>query len=124
LKIAAVEMPTAVARGQTIPLRVTWWAGGPTAARLTVFAHLLEAGQRERAGADGPPAGGTNPTDLWQPGEEVVDERTFTLPPDSPPGRYAVEYGLYDPATGRRLPLVAAAERLGDAAILGWIDVR
>ena len=47
---------------------------------------------------------------------EVDDEISYT--------NYRVEIGLYDPATGQRLPLVQAAERLGDAAILGVVEVR
>lgn len=122
--LGSVTVPARAQPGGSLPIRLTWWAERPTAAALTVFVHLLDGAQRERAGADGPPAGGTNPTSTWQPGELVADQRTLALPTDLPPGTYDLEVGLYDGATGRRLPLHRADRRLGDAAIVATIVVR
>jgi 4-amino-4-deoxy-L-arabinose transferase-like glycosyltransferase len=118
-----VSVPAQARPGEVVEARLRWWAEGPTAKPLTVFAHLLEGGQRERAGADGPPVSGLNPTSVWQPGERVEETRRLRLPADAPPGRYALEVGLYDPDTGIRLRLREAPERLGDGALIAWITV-
>jgi hypothetical protein len=122
--IAGVEAPAVATRGGSVPVRLRWWAPGPTARPLTVFVHLVGRDRRQVAGADGPPAAGSNPTSVWQPGETIVDERALALPADLPPGPYTVEIGLYDPSSGARLPLRRADERVGDAAILARVDVR
>jgi len=36
------------------------------------------------------------PTQGWVPGEIITDPVTLTLPPELPPGDYALEIGLYD----------------------------
>ncbi len=123
LRIATVEVPASARAGDSLPVRVTWWAGATPTSDLNVFLHLLDAGRQWRAGADGPPAGGRNPTNAWQPGEAIVDERILAIPSGTPPGRYEIGYGLYELASGRRLPLVSGAERVGDMAILGAIEV-
>jgi hypothetical protein len=124
LLLAQVSAPAAARAGQSIPLRLAWWSAGSTATPLTVFVHLLDEADRQRAGADGPPAGGANPTTVWQPGETVLDDRSLPLPADLPPGRYRIECGLYDAATGRRLTLQAAPARLDDGAIVATVDVK
>lgn len=52
------------------------------------------------------PRGGAYPTSRWRPGEVVVDTFDIALPPDLPPGEYAIEVGLYIPETGQRLGVV------------------
>lgn len=116
--------PSSAQAGGSVAVVLGWWAAHPTSAPLTVFVHLLDAADRERAGADGPPALGTDPTDLWQPGEYVEDAHVLHLPPDLPPGTYRIEVGLYDPTTGARLPLRDAPEHLGDGAIVATLTVR
>ena len=121
--LASARLPERVAPGAELPLELTWWASGPTARPLTVFLHLLDESNKERAGADGPPADRLNPTNLWQAGEQILDRRALRLPPELPPGRYAVEVGLYDAVGGQRLRLLEAAERLGDGAVVGRVTI-
>jgi hypothetical protein len=73
-------------------------------ADYTVFLHLTDAhGTLVAAPADGPPLGGDWPTSDWVPGQTVVDTRLIPLPPQLPPGRYDLQLGFYDPASGARL---------------------
>lgn len=123
LILAAIELPPTAAPGTIAPIALRWWAAGPTSAPYTVFVHLLDGENRQRAGRDGPPASGQNPSHLWQAGESVSDDVRLELPRDLPAATYAVEVGLYEPATGRRVRLVRADERLGDAAIVGRLRV-
>ena len=77
----------------------------------TVFVHLLgpfnpATGGPVWAQHDGQPLGGQYPTHSWLTGRVVKDRHVLTLPPDMPPGEYQVEVGLYDLASGMRLPVI------------------
>jgi hypothetical protein len=63
---------------------------------------LVGADGRAVAQADGPPAGGAQPSSGWVAGEIVIDPRTLALPADLPPGDYRIRVGFYDPATLER----------------------
>jgi hypothetical protein len=54
---------------------------------------------------DAMPHSGANPTTSWWPGEVVNDRVSISLR-GVPPGRYDIAVGIYEPATGERLPLV------------------
>jgi hypothetical protein len=76
----------------------------PVPGDYTVFLHLVdERGQMVNAPADGPPFDGDWPTSAWIPGRTVVDPHTVPWPTDLLPGRYDLQLGFYDPATGTRL---------------------
>ena len=77
------------------------------------------------AQSDGPPRAGTYPTSIWDAGERVVDERVLVLPPDLPAGRYRLLAGLYDPATGTRLPAfdLDGNRRPDDAVGFATVDI-
>jgi hypothetical protein len=62
--------------------------------------------------ADGPPVANHYPTTIWRPGQIVQDSRLV------PPGDHYL-IGLYDPATGERLPAFTAdGTRLPDDAVM------
>ncbi len=112
--------------GDILPLTLRWQVGGPLPQRYTVFVHVTAQGQgRIAAQRDSEPAGGSRPTDGWRPGDVVVDNQGVPLPADIAAGRYEIAVGLYDPATGARLP---AADRdgkrfLDDGVPLGTMEV-
>jgi hypothetical protein len=54
------------------------------------------------------------PTDAWLPGERLVDERRLPLA-GLPTEHHRLVAGLYDPVSGRRVPLAGG----GDAVDLG-----
>ncbi len=64
--------------------------------------------------ADSPPVDGRRPTDGWAEGETIIDPHLIAVPAGAPPGDYALEIGLYVPATGQRLPLADAAAQPAD----------
>ena len=48
-----------------------------------------------------------------------MDEHVFQISEDAEPGPHLLEIGLYDPATGARLPLVDEAGKVvGDRVLL------
>ena len=62
---------------------------------------------------------GARPTSAWNAGEWLEDQYTVSAPDDVPPGPYVLEIGMYDSATGARLPLRdAAGNRLTDDRLL------
>jgi hypothetical protein len=72
---------------------------------LTRFVHLIDPGFGMAAQVDSQPDDGKNPTWSWISGETVVDPVRLTLATDARPGVYSLRVGLYDPATGVRVPL-------------------
>lgn len=77
----------------------------PPPVAYTVFLHLVSAdGALVMEPADAPPLNGDWPTAAWLPGATVTDTHLIALPPNLPPGRYDLRLGLYDPASGDRLP--------------------
>ena len=87
-----------------IELTLYWQATREMTSSLTVFTHI-EGVQRHVWGQhDGPPAAGLKPTEQWLAGEVVADRHILTLDPATPPGRYRLAVGMYDPITLMRLP--------------------
>jgi hypothetical protein len=90
----------------------------------TVFVHLLSDRQPFLAGTDGEPCQGRYPTSRWHAGEIVEWPVTLTLPADLTPGRYSLAVGMYELATGQRLPVAQANQREPDRAIVATVDAR
>jgi 4-amino-4-deoxy-L-arabinose transferase-like glycosyltransferase len=87
-----------------IELTLYWQATREMTRSLTVFTHV-EGDQRRVWGQhDGPPALGLKPTDTWRSGEVVADRHILTFDPATPPGKYRLVIGMYDPVTLTRLP--------------------
>jgi hypothetical protein len=102
--------------GTTLRVTLYWEARDEVKEAYWVFLHLVDSSGHIWAQRDGPPRGGDFPTDEWMSGDVIVDPYSMTMPGDAPPGRYSIIMGMYDPATGQRLRLVAAdGTRLGDS---------
>ncbi len=103
-------------------LSLYWQAGGSTGVPYTVFVHLIAADGFNRTGQDNQPVWGSYPTTLWQPGEEITDKYSLTIPAGAPAGDHRLHVGWYDPATQKRVPVIDAAGRPGaDFVILNTI---
>jgi len=87
---------------QACRLTLYWRPTGQPAAPYTVFIqHWLDGEQV--AGFDGPPRNGRYPTPWWTAGELIVDRH------DLPQlGAGTLLFGLYDPTTGQRVPILGA----------------
>jgi 4-amino-4-deoxy-L-arabinose transferase-like glycosyltransferase len=93
----------------SLALTLVWAARGRPSRDYTVFVHLLDAQGHVVAQADGPPQGGTYPTSIWDAGETIADVHPIRAARPLPPGTYQLEVGLYQPDSGRRLPVIDAA---------------
>ncbi len=93
-----------------------WWQVERTPDQdYSIGLHLLAADDTLVAQADGPIAdqfSGVTPTLSLVPGRLYIDRRALLVPPDAPPGSYALALVVYDWMTGRRLPLADGQDRL------------
>jgi 4-amino-4-deoxy-L-arabinose transferase-like glycosyltransferase len=103
IELVGYEMvPRRVRPGEAVVLTLYWRAMGPTEHDYTVFTHILEPPQTIWGQEDRPP---TPPTSQWRAGEVYRETYTLRVKPETPPGFYEVEIGLYRPDTGERLRL-------------------
>ena len=110
--------------GDALRLTLRWHAVAAVPQRYKVFVHLSASRDAPPlAQHDSEPGGGLDPTSAWQPGVEVVDRQGVALPANLPAGRYELLLGLYDAATGLRLPVSAAAALPGDRLLLATINI-
>lgn len=111
--------------GAELSFTLYWRAMRDIERSYTVFVHLVGEEGNIWAQADGPPCGGGRLTSGWIQGEIIIDERRITVDEATPPGSYTLVCGMYDAASGVRLPLSTdAGERLPeDAIVLQHIDV-
>jgi hypothetical protein len=86
-------------------LTLYWQAGQHTPVSYTVFTHLLGKDGNTWGQRDNIPVKGTYPTTSWVEGEVISDEYEIAVNPDAPSGEYQIEVGMYDAATGHRLPV-------------------
>lgn len=110
--------PQRVPAGQVALLGLKWLTQQPLSTRYKVSVQLLDARNQVIAQHDAEPAGGSRPTDGWQPNVAVDDNHGLTIPFGTPPGIYHLIVALYDSATGERLHTA-----IGDAGSLGEIEV-
>jgi hypothetical protein len=90
--------------GQPLQVALTWQSLAETATSYTVFVHLLDQEGQIVAQHDSLPGLGVLPTTGWLPGEYLVDVHALDLPVELPEAAYTLVVGLYDAATGDRLP--------------------
>jgi hypothetical protein len=113
----------AVHPGDTLAVELNWVADGAPG-DLRGFLQLLAPDGRLVAQQDGIPGGGYAPSPGWQPGIAVADRRGLVLPADMAPGDYTLIAGLYDAATGQRLPVAGPdGAAAGDFVRLGMVKV-
>ncbi|MDX1616197.1 MAG: DUF2142 domain-containing protein, partial [Candidatus Promineifilaceae bacterium] len=110
--------------GETVTVSLRWQVEQAPNRDLTTFVHLGEPTAPPLAQGDSPPIDGHYPTRVWEAGEVIVDGYRLTLPADLAPGRYPVTVGLYEPDSGRRVPLHSGGQRQPhDAYVVDWLQV-
>lgn len=107
--------------GDSLNVQLAWRAMASSTTDYVVFGHLRQ-GDELKAQHDAPPADGTRPTTGWREGEYILDERHIAIQGLSA-GIYDLYVGLYDPATGQRVPVTAAdgTAQPGDEVCLGQV---
>jgi hypothetical protein len=116
--------PTEAHPGETLRLTLYWECLGPMSTSYTVFVHLLDEDANIRGQRDSVPGGGALPTTSWAEGEIITDSHEITFAADAPSGSYTIVAGLYDAATGTRLPASGAdGSHLGDHFTVTQVSV-
>ena len=69
---------------------------------LVVTVQLLDAAGALIAQRDMRPMAGTQATSGWAPGDVWPDRIALEVPRGTPPGKYSLILGLYDPGSGER----------------------
>ncbi|MCP4539319.1 MAG: phospholipid carrier-dependent glycosyltransferase [Chloroflexi bacterium] len=103
---------TQAAPGGTLPITLYWQADGPTDLDYTIFIHLVGPDGRSYGQVDQFPGAGAAPTTSWALGQVTVDAINLPVAPDAPAGQYHVAFGMYNAASGGRLPITDASGRL------------
>lgn len=100
--------------GDAFALVLTWQAERRVDRSYKVFVHALDDAGQLVAQHDGIPGAGRRPTHSWQAGVEVTDRHGLLLPASGTTrSPLHIRVGLYDPETGRRLPLGSGRDAVG-----------
>jgi len=97
-----------VAGGGRLPRVVVtlyWQAQARTETAYKVFVHVVDRQDVIWGQRDATPQGGNAPTTAWLPGEVISDTYAIDLKPEATAGEYLLDVGMYDPASGVRLPV-------------------
>jgi 4-amino-4-deoxy-L-arabinose transferase-like glycosyltransferase len=120
LKLVGYDLPAPpLAPGDPLPITLYWQAAAEIDTNYTVFVQVLDNAGQVVAQVDLPPQAGAAPTTTWLPGEILTDPYTLSLPSDLPAGNYRLITGLYNAATGERLPVSTGGNfvELGKVAV-------
>ena len=106
--------------GDALPVTLYWQAGGSADLDYTIFVHLVGPDGRLHGQVDQFPGSGSAPTTSWAPGQVIVDSIVLPVAAGAPAGTYHVAVGMYDAASGGRLPIADSSGHLlpDDQAIL------
>ncbi len=102
-----------------ITVTLYWQAAQRPDLDYSVFAHLVDESGELIAQKDHAPGQNRDyPPTAWWPGDIIVDEHVIPMPPQLAPGIYRFRIGVYNWATGERLPALAKGKPVGDFVLL------
>jgi 4-amino-4-deoxy-L-arabinose transferase-like glycosyltransferase len=124
VSLMGFDAPRQVAAGEVLSTVLYWQPLAPVDRYYNVFVHVEVEGEAIWGQSDEAPACGAESTKKWQPGEVVIDGHTLRIDSSTPPGRYPLLVGLYDPMTGERVSVTGQdANGWGNAVRLGMVQV-
>ncbi len=112
----AVDKKEVVA-GQGLRVGLTWMSKTALPVDYRVFVFLANSSEQVAVLHDAVPTMWLRPTTTWQPGELITDHHGLLVPADAGPGDYWLGVGLYNSATGERLPVTAGEGWLNNSAL-------
>jgi len=112
--------------GQDLAVTLYWRARSPMGEDYSVFVHLLTENELIVGQRDVYPGRGTFPTTQWRPGDAIADTYVIPVSPTAfSPSQAVLEVGMYNQATGARLPIRdASGATIGDHVRFGRVLVR
>jgi len=119
IALVGVTPPSLAARaGGTLTVTLHWHALSRPPKDYTASLQLLSPQGKLVTQRDAMPMNNTLPTTDWQPGQDVYDPMTLTLPANLPDGSYPIIVVLYDHVTGQRLSVGGT-----DHAVIGTVQL-
>lgn len=94
---------TAGRPGEEIELTLFWRAEQWQLEPYTVFIQIINPNVAIYGQRDSQPGCGSRPTNLWPPGELIVDSHVVPIRPDAGVGTFPLIVGMYQAARGLRL---------------------
>jgi 4-amino-4-deoxy-L-arabinose transferase-like glycosyltransferase len=110
--------------GGALRLALEWLTEQPVEDSYSIYIHLVDSEGTLYAQYDSVPGGGLLPMTTWEPDQTLVDRVALTLPDDLPAGAYSIRVGVYDPASGLRLPVMVGEDAGPDYALAGMVEAR
>jgi hypothetical protein len=103
----------------SVEIQLFWQSHKPVTVNYTAFVQALDSQNQVIAQHDAQPLEGIYPTSRWQPGDQLSDRFILPVSPQElSAGSYRLVTGMYDLATGVRLPVYDnAGESLPDGLI-------
>jgi hypothetical protein len=86
-------------------VNLLWRAERRSTTDYTAFVHLIDGNGEILSQSDPPPGGEQNPTTKWAPGETVRTTTALTRAPGADRQALRLRVGLYEPVSGKQLPL-------------------
>jgi len=124
-QLIGVELPAEAKPGETVKLRLAFENRQVFDQLYKVFVHLRGPANEVVAQADRALCDATLNEADWRPGDVLVNDYELSIPAETPSGDYPVVMGLYQEASGARLPVVdAGVAHDGDSVTIGTLRVR
>lgn len=112
------------APGESITVNACWEGLSPMATDYTVFVHLIGPENIRVAERHTYPGLGRFPTSLWPAGRAFCDTYRLEVEPWADgPILYKLEIGLFDAATGERLPATRADGTVAEPPVVGAVSI-
>jgi len=134
---APCSPPCSATAGRGLRLTLYWRCLAPMDVDYSVFVHLLSPTGQMIAQHDSWPADGFRLSELWQPmsfkrtsqwtyGEVFRDIHYLQLSPDTLTGKALLKVGMYDLASGQRLPMFTpdGTHLPDDSMVIAEVDIR
>ncbi len=126
LTLLGYDLPIRILQaGTSIPVRLYWWTDATPTVDYKIFIHVTRMDDSGReAQSDEQPILGFSPMTRWEPGELITDQQVIDTDANTPPGRYRLLLGVYDPNTVTNLPASGADIYLpGDRLLITEIEI-
>ena len=109
-QVLHIVVPRSLRPGETLTLTLYWQPQRQPDYDYQVFAQVIDPAWQVWGSKDGRGPG-------WEPGQVVTETRRITLLPETPPGSYPIQVGLFYSGVGR-LPLLAPDGHYVDERVL------
>ena len=125
IRLVGYDLPQTKYRvGESVSLTLYWRADRAVEKSYTAFVHIVGEQFNPKYSPSNPLWGQIDRVPvpamtMWLPNEIVPDAYRIAIDRDAPPGKYKIEIGMYDAATGARLPI----ENGGDSVIIAEIEI-